>query len=66
MNGDQVTQIYDIDKTVHHAVDPIQPLVANLPYMYVRGNHEGRGNAHYQLSDILEWLKGASLTLPVV
>ena len=52
VNGDLVSQIYDIDKTVHHAVDPIQPLVANLPYMYVRGNHEGRGNAHYQLSDI--------------
>lgn len=52
VNGDLVSEIYDIDKTTRHAVDPIKPLVANLPYMYVRGNHEGRGNAHYLLTDI--------------
>ena len=52
VNGDLVSKIYDIDKTTRHAVDPIKPLVANLPYMYVRGNHEGRGNAHYLLTDI--------------
>ena len=52
VNGDLVSHIYDIDKTTHHAVDPIQPLVANLPYLYVRGNHEGRGHSHYKLSEI--------------
>ena len=52
VNGDLVSEIYDIDKATRHAVDPIQPLVANLPYFYVRGNHEGRGRAHYQLTDI--------------
>ena len=52
VNGDLVSEIYDIDKTTRHAVDPVKPLVANLPYMYVRGNHEGRGDAHHQLTDI--------------
>ena len=52
VNGDLVSEIYDINKATHHAVDPIQSLVANLPYFYVRGNHEGRGRAHYQLTDI--------------
>ena len=52
VNGDLVSQIYDIDKTTQHAVTPIQSLVANLPYFYVRGNHEGRGHSHYKLSEI--------------
>lgn len=52
VNGDLVSEIYDINKATHHAVDPVQSLVANLPYFYVRGNHEGRGRAHYQLTDI--------------
>ena len=52
VNGDLVSQIYDIDATMHHAVDPVQSLVANLPYLYVRGNHEGRGNDHHKLSEI--------------
>ena len=52
VNGDLVSQIYDIDKTTLHAVNPVQSLVANLPYLYVRGNHEGRGNDHHKLSEI--------------
>ena len=52
VNGDLVSQIYDIDETTRHAVNPIQPLVANLPYLYVRGNHEGRGNEHHKLSEV--------------
>lgn len=52
VNGDLVSTMYDIDKTVRHAVDPVQPLVSNLPYMYVRGNHESRGHAHHLLNRI--------------
>lgn len=52
VNGDLVSEIYDIDKATRNAVDPVQPLVANLPYFYVRGNHEGRGHSHYKLSEI--------------
>ena len=52
VNGDLVSEIYDINKVTHHAVDPVQPLVANLPYFYVRGNHEGRGHSHHKLSEI--------------
>ena len=52
VNGDLVSQINDIDKTTHHAIDPVVPLVANLPYFYVRGNHEGRGHSHYMLDEI--------------
>jgi len=52
VNGDLVSEIYDIDKVTHHAIDPVQPLVANLPYMYVRGNHEGRGHSNHLLTDL--------------
>ena len=52
VNGDLVSRIYDINETLHNAVDPVRKLVSNLPYMYIRGNHESRGHENYLLTDI--------------
>ncbi len=43
VNGDHVSAIGKIDTLVKHLVRPIVNLTSNLPMVYVRGNHEGRG-----------------------
>ena len=51
-NGDMMTQVHEIDTVIKSCIGPVSKLVKNTPYLYVRGNHEGRGSDFYKLDQV--------------
>lgn len=43
LNGDIVNATVNIDTSIKYTFEPIRHLSANMPVVFVRGNHEGRG-----------------------
>lgn len=48
LNGDILNATHHIDTTIKYTFGPIAHLTMNMPTVFVRGNHEGRG---------MDWLK---------
>lgn len=44
LNGDIVSHAQNIDSVAKHSIVPIASKAGQLPLIYVRGNHEGRGH----------------------
>jgi len=43
LNGDIVSKAQSLDTTARHTFAPITPLAGNVPVVFAKGNHEGRG-----------------------
>jgi len=43
LNGDIVSYCNSLDTTLKYTFDPIKKLCSQIPVVYARGNHEGRG-----------------------
>ncbi len=52
LNGDIVSYATSIDTVINHTFDPIRELAADIPVVFARGNHEGRGADSYKVADL--------------
>ena len=54
LNGDIVSYVTSIDTVINHTFDPIRELAADVPVVFARGNHEGRGADSYKVADLFK------------
>lgn len=53
LNGDIITAgDYSLDSLIYYNLGPLGKLTQKLPVMFVKGNHEGRGNVYEQANQI--------------
>lgn len=52
LNGDIVSYSQSIDSVAKHSIVPIALQASNLPLVYTRGNHEGRGRDFARVYDL--------------
>lgn len=51
LNGDIASHMASADSLIKHVFQPISHLVRQVPSVYVRGNHEGRGREFHKFMD---------------
>jgi len=53
LNGDMISAgDYSIDSLIYYNLNPLGKLAHKLPVVFVKGNHEGRGNVYSQVNQI--------------
>lgn len=52
LNGDIVSYATSVDTVAVHTFEPIADIVKDIPVVFARGNHEGRGAESHLVSDL--------------
>ena len=52
LNGDIVSYAKSIDTVMNHTFGPVADVIKDVPVVFARGNHEGRGADSYLLPDL--------------
>lgn len=54
LNGDIVSYATSVDTVMSHTFGPVADVVKDIPVVFARGNHEGRGADSYLIPDLFE------------
>lgn len=58
LNGDIVNATRNIDTSIKYTFEPVRHLSANMPVVFARGNHEGRGVDWYKTPEVFPTTTG--------
>ena len=54
LNGDIVSYATSIDTVIRHTFGPVSDIIKDVPVVFARGNHEGRGADSYRISGLFK------------
>ncbi len=58
LNGDMVSYMTSIDTVKDHMISPVETLLHDVPMVYARGNHEGRGQDFWRFDEVVPLCDG--------